>query len=58
MRNGIERQSDREALIQPVIDLADRVSVIFFQRNHRTNLGLNVFRQLIEWLQDGIARSS
>ncbi len=25
MRNGIERQSDREAFIQPVIDFADRV---------------------------------
>jgi len=58
MRNRIERQSDREALVQPVIDFADLVSVIFLQRNHRTNLGLNVFRQLIKWLQDGIAGSS
>ena len=50
MRNGIERQSDREALIQPVNDFADRVSVIVLQRNHRTNLGLNVFRQLrVPW---------
>lgn len=58
MRNRIERQSDREALVQPVIDFADLVSVIFLQRNHRTNLDLNVFRQLIKWLQDGIAGSS
>ncbi len=58
MRNRIECQSDREALIQPVIDFADCVSVIFLQRNHRTNLGLDVFRQPIKWLQDGIVGSS